>query len=150
MNLPCVRRAHNSLCRDMSCTRVEQHREFDEHICGDIAQEYLSPPIRCYQHSNHPLNTAARRRQMRRIEYSIRYKGYSIVKEISAPLVSPLEMCTDHNKCRFKCIVRPLAVRAYNVHGLQHIEDGWRGHAYVDPATAVFKHVRCRGGSVWE
>lgn len=71
-------------------------------------------------------------------------------KEMTGPLPKPVQKCPEKEWCRFKCAVRPLAVRAYNVHGIQHLEDGWEPCKEVDPKLALYKHIRCKGGGAWD
>eukprot|EP00884_Botryococcus_braunii_P001450 jgi/Botrbrau1/11305/Bobra.0038s0067.2 len=125
-------------------------RNTNEDSAGLCFQEYESPPVRCYHHLNRPINRISKQEQEEKVHYSIRYKGYKMNKEMSGPLPAPLKTCTDRELCRLKCVVRPLAVRAYNVHGPQHLEEGWEACADVDPALALYKHIRCKGGGAWE
>eukprot|EP00884_Botryococcus_braunii_P022178 jgi/Botrbrau1/8644/Bobra.0196s0038.1 len=46
--------------------------------------------------------------------------------------------------CTMKSIVRPLAIKAYNVHYPQVVYPGWEFYtSAVDPEVAIYKHIRC-------
>lgn len=108
-------------------------------------QEYDTPAIKCHHHFNRAINTPAGVGEADVTgHFSVRYSGHKLFKNISGPLP-----CIEGRWCGTKCIVRPLGVRAYNVHGIQIVEDGWEQAKLVSPEEAVFKHMRCNGGSSW-
>eukprot|EP00884_Botryococcus_braunii_P020954 jgi/Botrbrau1/7542/Bobra.0019s0029.2 len=60
---------------------------------------------------------------------------------------NPIEIIgcrTSDGFCTMKSIVRPLAIKAYNVHYPQAVYPGWEWLTFsVDPHVAIYKHIRC-------